>query len=101
MLPSLQPAAAAMRGTVLFYQRSGRSGYGFISPEDGSVRVYFGCKAAFGKSLRKGDRVEFEFGKFKPGKGPSAAHLKLIDDDDDRREQHVETIFGETDVEWF
>lgn len=88
------------RGTVRFYKPSGRSGYGFIAPDDGSVRVYFAGKTAFGKSISKGDHVEFEYGNYRPGKGPAAMKLTANDDSDDSREK-IETIYGEYDYEPF
>lgn len=91
-----------MRGTVLFWKdhadRPG--GFGFIVPRGETRRagnVWFGPKALRpinGRIPRTGDVVEFELGNFKPGKGPQAAHVLAVLDD----ERETTTLEGIDDV---
>jgi cold shock CspA family protein len=82
-----------MRGVVLFWKahdnRPG-NGFGFIVPDGGDpsqreANYYFGPKALNGRTVKSGDRVEFDDGTYGPGKGPQANRVWLRDDDD--REQ--------------
>jgi cold shock CspA family protein len=81
-------------GTILFYtMRDPTSSYGFVVPDgsrddDRANNLWFGRKAAGFKTFKSGDRVEFSEGNFRPGKGRSASHVKLIEAaDDDNREK--------------
>lgn len=68
-------------GKILFFKEKGPSGWGFIVPDDGSGKreenIWFGGKAAFGMQFRDGDRVDYDPGNYRPGKGPSAARMRL------------------------
>jgi cold shock CspA family protein len=83
------------KGTVTHIHKAsdGGSGFGFINSDAGG-RVYFSAKLARLIKVQHGDRVEFEFGKFAKGKGPTANFMTVIDDDDDNK---VTTIWGEND----
>jgi len=85
-----------MRGTVLFWvdHEDRRGGYGFIVPDDvpekREANYYFGPKALKGingwLTVRSGDRVDFDEGNYRPGKGPCASHVRLLAEDE------IETI---------
>ncbi|SIO24720.1 Cold shock protein, CspA family [Bradyrhizobium erythrophlei] len=86
------------KGTVLFWKDNEapkRGGFGFISPDDTpdkrETNVWFGSKALNGLTVRQRDRVDFDFGNYRPGKGPSAAHVRLIEDD----REEITTLAGE------
>jgi len=89
-----------MIGTVLFWKKHGDSqfgGFGFIVPDDTpnnrETNLWFGPRALNnGVTVRSGDRVDFDEGNYRPGKGRSASHVRLIEDDDDDK---IETIHGE------
>jgi cold shock CspA family protein len=87
-----------MHGTVLFWKshedKSG-GGFGFIVPDGGgansrAANYWFGPKSLAGLTVRSGDRVEFDAGNFRPGKGPQAAHVRLRDD-----REEITTLQGE------
>jgi cold shock CspA family protein len=88
-------------GTVLFYtMKDPNSSYGFIvadgnRDDDRANNLWFGRKAAAGYTFQGGDRVEFDEGNFRPGKGRSAARVTLIEADDSRK---ITTIAGEMDT---
>jgi cold shock CspA family protein len=92
-----------MKGRVLFYHHhaDGYGGYGFIAPEGelGNLRCnnfWFGPRALNflpGYQPKSGDIVEFDEGNFKPGKGPQAARITALLNDDE-----VTTIEGELET---
>jgi cold shock CspA family protein len=70
------------RGTVLFYNDAG--GFGFITddaaPNNREANVFFASRLMVEHSFEKDDRVEFELGTHRPGKGPTAQSMKLVED---------------------
>jgi CspA family cold shock protein len=64
------------RGTVKWFNDS--KGYGFITPEDGSKDLFVHFKEIQGgggfKSLKEGDRVEFDVTQGQ--KGPQAVNVR-------------------------
>jgi len=64
-----------MKGTVKWFDA--KKGYGFITKEDGEdIFVHFSAIQVEGfKTLKEGDRVEFEVQN--GAKGPQAANVKL------------------------
>ena len=65
-----------LKGFVKWFNNS--KGYGFIGREDGAdIFVHYSAVTADGyKSLREGDRVEFEI--VQGSKGPQAANVTRI-----------------------
>jgi cold shock protein len=66
-----------MQGTVKWFNDA--KGFGFITPDDGSkdVFVHFSAISSSGfKSLKEGDRVQFETEQGQ--KGPQAKNVTLI-----------------------
>lgn len=66
-------------GTVVWF--SGKSGYGFISPDDGSKDIFTHFKHILMdgfKVLKQGQVVEYEIGSNE--KGPIASNVKIIKD---------------------
>lgn len=66
-----------MQGTVKWFNDS--KGFGFITPDDGSkdVFVHFSAISSGGfKSLKEGDRVQFETEQGQ--KGPQAKNVTMI-----------------------
>ncbi len=66
-----------MQGTVKWFNDG--KGFGFITPDDGSkdVFVHFSAIVSHGfKSLKEGDRVEFETEQGQ--KGPQAKNVTII-----------------------
>ncbi len=62
------------RGTVKWF--SDQKGYGFVTPEDGSKDVFVHYSAISGdgfKSLKEGDKIEFEITQ--GPKGPQASNV--------------------------
>lgn len=62
------------RGTVKWF--SDQKGYGFVTPDDGSKDVFIHYSAIQGdgfKSLKEGDKVEFEVTQ--GPKGPQASNV--------------------------
>ncbi|WMT75070.1 hypothetical protein [Bradyrhizobium sp. Ash2021] len=72
-------------GTVLFWKTytDSQRGFGFIAcddtPDKRETNVWFGPKSLGGLTVRSGDRVEFDVGNYRPGKGPSASHVRLCE----------------------
>jgi cold shock CspA family protein len=70
-----------MKGTVLFWLENDDRVFGFIAPDDGAgnreLNVWFGLKSLKGMTERprSGDRVEYQPGIFRKGKGPSAERV--------------------------
>jgi CspA family cold shock protein len=65
------------RGTVKWF--SDQKGYGFVTPEDGSKDVFVHYSAIQGdgfKSLKEGDKVEFEITQ--GPKGPQASNVNKV-----------------------
>ena len=65
------------RGTVKWF--SDQKGYGFVTPEDGSKDVFIHYSAIQGdgfKSLKEGDKVEFEITQ--GPKGPQASNVNKV-----------------------
>ena len=65
------------RGTVKWF--SDQNGYGFVTPEDGSKDVFIHYSAIQGdgfKSLKEGDKVEFEITQ--GPKGPQASNVNKV-----------------------
>ncbi|ABS59900.1 MULTISPECIES: cold shock domain-containing protein [Fervidobacterium] len=65
-----------MKGTVKWFDA--KKGYGFITKEDGEdIFVHYSAIQAEGyKTLKEGDKVEFEVQNGQ--KGPQAANVKVI-----------------------
>ncbi|HOK87666.1 MAG TPA: cold shock domain-containing protein [Fervidobacterium sp.] len=65
-----------MKGTVKWFDA--KKGYGFITKEDGEdIFVHYSAIQIDGfKTLKEGDRVEFEVQN--GTKGPQAANVKLV-----------------------
>jgi cold shock CspA family protein len=92
-----------MKGRVLFWKdhTDKPGGFGFIAQEGCSRRelnFWFGPKAIIplkGRVPRSGEIVEFEPGEFKKDKGPQAARVLAILDDD---AQEITTLEGIDDV---
>ncbi|ODN30446.1 cold shock domain-containing protein [Fervidobacterium thailandense] len=65
-----------MKGTVKWFDS--KKGYGFITKEDGEdIFVHFSAIQMDGfRTLKEGDRVEFEVQKGQ--KGPQAANVRLV-----------------------
>lgn len=65
-----------MKGTVKWFDA--KKGYGFITKEDGEdIFVHYSAIQAEGyKTLKEGDRVEFDVQNGQ--KGPQAANVKVI-----------------------
>ncbi|MEN6516376.1 MAG: cold shock domain-containing protein [Fervidobacterium sp.] len=65
-----------MKGTVKWFDA--KKGYGFITKEDGEdIFVHYSAIQIDGfKTLKEGDKVEFEVQN--GSKGPQAANVKLI-----------------------
>ncbi|WP_338830446.1 hypothetical protein [Bradyrhizobium sp. 27S5] len=76
--------------------------FGFIVPDDGGGRreenLWFGGRAANGVRFYSGDRVDYDPGNYRPGKGPTAARVRLIEPEAGGRPEKVTTIWGEVDV---
>ncbi len=71
---------AKQTGIVEFFKDD--KGYGFIRPDDGGkdVFVHHSCIQMDGfKSLRRGDKVEYEYVEDPNGKGPRAADVKRVE----------------------
>ena len=65
------------RGTVKWF--SDQKGYGFVTPEDGSKDVFIHYSSISGdgfKSLKEGDKVEFEVTQ--GPKGPQASNVTKV-----------------------
>jgi CspA family cold shock protein len=63
-------------GTVMWFNEA--KGFGFITPEDGSADLFahFSAIQSQGfKTLKEGDRVEFDAGK--GPKGPQATNIRV------------------------
>jgi cold shock CspA family protein len=67
------------RGKVVFAQfaKDGVRGFGFITPDDGSVDVWFGMASTQGRTLSTGDEVDFIYHHFHPERGPRAFRVWL------------------------
>ncbi len=65
-----------MKGTVKWFDA--KKGYGFITKEDGEdIFVHYSAIQAEGfKTLKEGDKVEFEVQN--GAKGPQAANVRLV-----------------------
>ncbi|MEJ5257685.1 MAG: cold-shock protein [Fervidobacterium sp.] len=65
-----------MKGTVKWFDA--KKGYGFITKEDGEdIFVHYSAIQVEGfKTLKEGDKVEFEVQN--GAKGPQAANVKLV-----------------------
>ncbi|HOA17905.1 MAG TPA: cold shock domain-containing protein [Fervidobacterium sp.] len=65
-----------MKGTVKWFDA--KKGYGFITKEDGEdIFVHYSAIQIDGfKTLKEGDKVEFEVQN--GSKGPQAANVKLV-----------------------
>jgi len=72
-----QGGARAMLGKVKWF--NSRKGYGFITKDDGGdIFVHYSAINGEGfRSLREGDRVEFEVAEGE--KGPQAANVSRLD----------------------
>jgi cold shock CspA family protein len=84
-----------MRGRVTHVHRKadGKPAYGFIRPDDGSRDVYVPTRVCRIFKIERGDRVEFSYGIYQPGKGPTVNWVELISDG-----EKITTIHGE--FEW-
>jgi hypothetical protein len=82
------------RVTFVHVAKDGKQGFGFL--KFGGEDFYFKAKTARTADVRVGDRVQFELGNFRPGKGPTANWLEVIEDEQEH--DGVATLPGEYDI---